>query len=50
MAPLLLSNRVRACPGVEFPVPVPALVIVDLHLVVCCVLCPVTCASCWAAL
>ena len=33
---------------VEFPVP--ALIVVDLHVVVCRVLCPVTCAPCWAAL
>jgi hypothetical protein len=33
---------------VEFPVP--ALIVVDLHVVVCRVLCLVTCAPCWAAL
>lgn len=33
---------------VEFPVP--ALTAADLHVVVCRVLCPVTCAPCWAAL
>ena len=34
--------------GVEFPFP--ALVAADLHVVVCRVPCPVTCAPCWAAL
>ena len=33
---------------VEFPFP--ALIAADLHVVVCRVLCPVTCAPCWAAL
>jgi len=33
---------------VEFPVP--ALIAADLHVVVCRVLCDVTCAPCWAAL
>lgn len=29
--------------------PVPTLVVANLHVVVCCVPCPVTCARCWAA-
>ena len=43
----LLSRRLLMT-RVEFPVP--ALIVVDLHVVVCRVLCPVTCAACWAAL
>ena len=42
MAWLLLMAKV------EFPDP--ALIAADLHVVVCRVLCPVTCAPCWAAL
>lgn len=28
----------------------PTLIVPDLHVVMCCVLCPVTCARCWAAM
>jgi len=41
-------GRLLLLTGVEFPVP--ALITADLHVVVCRVLCPVTCAPCWAAL
>lgn len=30
--------------------PVPTLVVTNLHVVMCCVVCSVTCARCWAAL
>jgi len=39
---------VSAKDWVEFPVP--ALIVAHLHVVVCRVLCRVTCTPCWAAL
>jgi hypothetical protein len=33
---------------VEYPVP--ALTVTDPHPVVCCALCALTCAHCWAAM
>src|ERR1700684_4156651 len=44
------SRAGRATLDVRVEVPCPALAAANLHVVVCCVPCRVTCAACWAAL